>query len=39
VEPLIFAFFRHYLLEGKKELFKGSSPSSTAPSTVGQIGP
>ena len=24
VEPLIFAFFRHYLLEGRKELFKGS---------------
>ena len=40
VEPLIFAFFRHYLLEGKKELFKGSSPpSSTAPSALGQNGP
>jgi hypothetical protein len=25
VEPLIFAFFRHYLWEGRKELFKGSS--------------
>jgi fermentation-respiration switch protein FrsA (DUF1100 family) len=40
VEPLIFAFFRHYLWEGRKELFKGSSPpSSTAPSAVGQNGP
>ena len=36
VEPLIFDFFRHYLWEGRKELFKGSSPpSSTAPSAVG----
>jgi acetyl esterase/lipase len=40
VEPLIFAFFRHYLWEGRKELFKGSSPPSpTAPSAVGQNGP
>ena len=40
VEPLIFAFFRHYLWEGRKELFKGSSPpSSKAPSAVGQNGP
>jgi acetyl esterase/lipase len=34
VEPLIFAFFRHYLLEGKKNLFTGegisNSPGKTA---------
>jgi acetyl esterase/lipase len=40
VEPLIFAFFRHYLLEGRKEPFKGSNPPSpAAPSAVGQNGP
>ncbi|HZC35403.1 MAG TPA: prolyl oligopeptidase family serine peptidase, partial [Chthoniobacterales bacterium] len=27
VEPLIFAFFRHYLLEGKKDLFTGEGVS------------
>ena len=29
VEPLIFAFFRHYLLEGRKDLFKGPSGGAT----------
>ena len=29
VEPLIFAFFRHYLLEGKKDLFTGEGVSNS----------
>jgi hypothetical protein len=41
VEPLIFAFFRHYLWGGVKRalLKEAASPSSTAPSAVGQNGP
>jgi acetyl esterase/lipase len=32
VEPLIFAFFRHYLWEGRKEAFKGlSATAATGP--------
>jgi acetyl esterase/lipase len=30
VEPLIFGFFRHYLLENKKELFTGAGVAATA---------
>ena len=34
VEPLIFAFFRHYLLEGRKDLFKGPGKAAAAAGPV-----
>jgi acetyl esterase/lipase len=34
VEPLIFAFLRHYLLEGRKDLFKGLGESAAGAGSV-----
>jgi acetyl esterase/lipase len=42
VEPLIFAFFRHYLIEGSKDLFLGVGVSDSAGKTMDsptKIGP
>jgi hypothetical protein len=37
VEPLIFGFFRHYLLQNKKDLFTGDGVSATRlPSVSGK---
>jgi fermentation-respiration switch protein FrsA (DUF1100 family) len=33
VEPLIFAFFRHYLLEGNKNLFTGEDVNTSTANT------
>jgi fermentation-respiration switch protein FrsA (DUF1100 family) len=37
VEPLIFAFFRHYLLEGNKNLFTGEGVSNLAGTTAASL--
>jgi acetyl esterase/lipase len=37
VEPLIFAFFHHYLLEGKKDLFTGEGVSNSPGKTATRI--
>jgi acetyl esterase/lipase len=34
VEPLIFAFLRHHLLEGRKDLFKGLGESAAGAGSV-----
>ena len=34
VEPLILAFFRHYLLEGNKDLFTGEGVSNSTGKTT-----
>jgi hypothetical protein len=34
VEPLIFAFFRHYLLEGREDLFKGLGETAAGAGSV-----
>ncbi len=38
VEPLIFAFFRHYLLEGHKDLFTGSGSNNSTIKPASEIG-
>ena len=39
VEPLIFGFFKHYILEGRKDLFMGvgeNYPAVKPPSEIGR---
>jgi fermentation-respiration switch protein FrsA (DUF1100 family) len=38
VEPLIFGFFRHYLLEGRKDLFTGVGSNHPAVKPASEIG-
>jgi hypothetical protein len=37
VKPLIFAFFRHYLLEGNKDLFIGEGVSNSTGKTTSRM--